>query len=426
MLKGCLMKSKNTIGVNLLLLIIAYSLVIIGILYFLSIFLGIDIKNFRSDFFIAAIIFLGILAVLFTYIVSARLNKKIQDEKNKTLEIIDRYEALNNATREAIWDHDLLTGKTFYNNRLLMIFGYSKADLTDNETWWFDNTHPQDRERVMKKIEEKLKNLDPLWQDEYRFRCKDGTYKIVNDRSYIVRDITGKPIRLIGAMNDITAERKQQEFIVTEKLEYKNKQGKAIIQSQEEERKVLRELLHEDVNQILASIKLCIHQITNKSEADVMVNDSISQLDDVINKIRKISDQLSPSGFEYFGLIASIKDIIALNEKANRVDFSFNYSLFNEAVIDKPMGTFLYRILADMINNMFFDAGEKPTEITIEIKNIDKQILISIADNCRVTDLDDMLLQRHIDDIKNKLEMYNGEIDITLDENRHVTAKISL
>ena len=41
-------------------------------------------------------------------------------------------------------------------------------------------------------------------QTEYRFRCADGTYKCVLDRSFIVFDDQGHPVRMIGCMQDIT------------------------------------------------------------------------------------------------------------------------------------------------------------------------------------------------------------------------------
>lgn len=56
-------------------------------------------------------------------------------------------------------------------------------------------------------IEQKTQN----WQDEYRFRCADGTYKYVLDRGFLLKDESGKAIRMIGAIQDIT-KRKEEEL----------------------------------------------------------------------------------------------------------------------------------------------------------------------------------------------------------------------
>ncbi|MBL7700702.1 MAG: PAS domain-containing protein [Ferruginibacter sp.] len=375
-------------------------------------------------FILFTLVMIG-MAVAMYFIITQRLTKKIEEEKIKTQEIIERYDTLNKATKEGIWDHDLLTSETFYNDRLLMILGYSKEDLKDNHSWWSDNIHPDDWNRVKLKIDEKLGNSDYVWQDEYRFRCKDGSYKIVNDRSYIIRNTQGKPIRLIGAMNDITDERQQQEAVVAKKLEHKNELGKAIIQAQEEEKKLIRTELHEDINQVLASIKLCFHDIYNGGKEDEMAKEGIAQLNDVIFKIRQLSNRLSPSGLEYFGIIASIKDMISMKENLYPVTINFTHHSFSEDRVDKELGIFIYRVMADIINNMFFTKNGKPTTIAISIKNSDGKLEILIKDNCPVKDTHTLILQRHIAGIKNMLEMYNGEIKVTADNDKNIVTSIS-
>ena len=62
---------------------------------------------------------------------------------------------------------------------------------------------------------------DLFWQEEYRFRRADGTWAEVFDRGFLLRDAAGRAVRMIGAMQDITA-RKQAERhqqLLTEKLD---------------------------------------------------------------------------------------------------------------------------------------------------------------------------------------------------------------
>ena len=59
-------------------------------------------------------------------------------------------------------------------------------------------------------IDQALEGGMEFWSKEYRFQRKDGTYANIMDRGYILRDDTGKPYRMIGAMLDIT-ERKYME-----------------------------------------------------------------------------------------------------------------------------------------------------------------------------------------------------------------------
>ena len=77
--------------------------------------------------------------------------------------------------------------------------------------WWFDRVHPEDSIRVSVKLYNFLEEKVEKWQDEYRFACADGTYKYVFDRGFLVKDDDGKPIRMIGAMQDVTKQKEEEQ-----------------------------------------------------------------------------------------------------------------------------------------------------------------------------------------------------------------------
>jgi PAS domain S-box-containing protein len=49
------------------------------------------------------------------------------------------------------------------------------------------------------------------WQDQYRFRCADNSYKYVLDRGFLLKDENGKAIRMIGAIQDITKQKEEEQ-----------------------------------------------------------------------------------------------------------------------------------------------------------------------------------------------------------------------
>lgn len=55
-----------------------------------------------------------------------------------------------------------------------------------------------------------LEEKTDKWQDEYRFKCADGTYKYVLDKGFIIKDKFGKPVRMIGAIQDITKQKEEE------------------------------------------------------------------------------------------------------------------------------------------------------------------------------------------------------------------------
>jgi diguanylate cyclase (GGDEF)-like protein/PAS domain S-box-containing protein len=60
-----------------------------------------------------------------------------------------------------------------------------------------------------------------FWSKEYRFQRKDGTYADIMDRGYILRDATGKPHRMIGAMMDISDRKQAEQALLESEARYK-------------------------------------------------------------------------------------------------------------------------------------------------------------------------------------------------------------
>ena len=119
----------------------------------------------------------------------------------------ERYRLVAQATKETIWDSDILADRQTWNGASEDMLGISESVQTDG-AWWEDHIHPADRERVTSSIETVLKTGERMWSDEYRFRRTDGTYLTVVDRGFVLRDETGEPVRMIGSMMDVT-ERQQ-------------------------------------------------------------------------------------------------------------------------------------------------------------------------------------------------------------------------
>lgn len=49
------------------------------------------------------------------------------------------------------------------------------------------------------------------WQHEYRFQCADGSFKYVLDRGFLLKDADGKAIRMIGALQDVTKQKEEEQ-----------------------------------------------------------------------------------------------------------------------------------------------------------------------------------------------------------------------
>ncbi len=122
----------------------------------------------------------------------------------------ERWQLALYANNDGIWDWNLKTNEIFYSERWKAMLGYEDWEITNNHDEWTKRVHPEDLERVTNAFDEHLNQKTTHYQVEYRLRCKDGTYKWIQDRGKSLRDEEGKPIRVVGSHTDIS-ERKRTE-----------------------------------------------------------------------------------------------------------------------------------------------------------------------------------------------------------------------
>jgi len=117
----------------------------------------------------------------------------------------ERFRQAARASSDAIWDWDFTANTIFLGEGFDTLFGYVNTGETVERGWIEEKLHPDERSRVIDKFETVLSgNKQDHWQDEYRFRKADGTYAIICNSIVLIRDEEGKPLRMIGAMKDVT------------------------------------------------------------------------------------------------------------------------------------------------------------------------------------------------------------------------------
>jgi diguanylate cyclase (GGDEF)-like protein/PAS domain S-box-containing protein len=91
------------------------------------------------------------------------------------------------------------------------MLGYTEDEFRPAVDEWSSRVHLDDIVRVMANLQQHLDGHVAAYINEYRMRCKDGSYKWILDRGLVItRDATGKALRAVGTHSDIT-ERKQSE-----------------------------------------------------------------------------------------------------------------------------------------------------------------------------------------------------------------------
>ncbi len=147
------------------------------------------------------------------------ISSRIEEEREKEANL-ERFRSLANATSDCIWDWDLLQDDhIWWSEGIQTLFGYRPEQIEPTVESWTSRIHPDEIERVSRGIHAVI-NHDALnaWRDEYRFARADGTWADVVDRGFVIRDSSGKAIRMIGGMTDISHIKRVQRDSETQLL----------------------------------------------------------------------------------------------------------------------------------------------------------------------------------------------------------------
>src|SRR6266404_4510572 len=112
------------------------------------------------------------------------------------------------------WERDLIADRITWSKETSRILGLESFRGVPNQAQLREFIHPDDREHHQQILDEALQG-GGLFDVEFRFVRPDGNMRFVHVRDEIERDESGKPIRMFGAVQDVT-QRKQAEDAVRE------------------------------------------------------------------------------------------------------------------------------------------------------------------------------------------------------------------
>lgn len=123
----------------------------------------------------------------------------------------ERFHLATQAVSDAIWDWDIPTNSIFWGTGYFRLFGYPESMQNVSDDFWAEKIHPDDYSFVWNSIlEARLNPTVDKWSEEYRFQRFDGSYAFVKENTVIIRNPKGEPIRMVGALQDITEEKEAQ------------------------------------------------------------------------------------------------------------------------------------------------------------------------------------------------------------------------
>ena len=318
--------------------------------------------------------------------------KDITEEKQAAQEIRlakERYDLFAKATNEAVYDWDISKNFLDWNDVYSTVYGYKRKSSSSTLEDWEANVHPDDITEVKKGLELALKDSERSeWLAEYRFIKNDNTFATVLERGYILRDDSGKAIRMIGSLQNIT-QLKLHEQELEELNKDLKKQAQELAASNAELEQFAYVASH-DLQEPLRMVTSFLNQLQKKyrDQLDDKANQYIFFATDGAVRMRKIIlDLLEYSRvgkldyqFEQVDLNELLGQIKQLHE--NMFSDSQATLQYNNLPQIYAARTPIQRLLSNLISNAIkYQKKEVSPEIFIEVINHETEWEILVRDN---------------------------------------------
>lgn len=308
-------------------------------------------------------------------------NRKIAEQQIK--ESNERYEMVTKATHDIIWDWDLVNDKMYRSEMYNHVFGNNGLYSSDYTQSWLQRIHFEDRKRIVNSIKEKVSNPDSiLWETEYRYFRSNGEIAYVQDRGYIIHDENKRPVRMVGAMRDITAEKlfEIERNKITTDLMQRNKDLEQFAYI------VSHNLRAPVANVIGFADNLADESLDKNIKAKLtqQLGVSVRKLDMVIkdlNSVLQLKHQINESieKISFSRIVEDIKLSISNTISSESVSIETNFSAVDHFFTIK---SYFYSIFYNLIlNSIKYKKENIPPVIKISSCKFEDRILLKLTDN---------------------------------------------
>ena len=115
------------------------------------------------------------------------------------------------------WDWDIARNELWWSDEVYRIFGLSPQAFGATYEAFLNSVHPDDRNQVEQAVAMALKSAENSYSIEHRIVHPDGAERVVHERAEVAFDDDGKPIRMVGTVQDITERRNIETALIQSK-----------------------------------------------------------------------------------------------------------------------------------------------------------------------------------------------------------------
>lgn len=307
------------------------------------------------------------VAVIFNDIGVRKKAQQALHESNEQLQLI-----IESTKDYAIITFDLKGFITGWNSGAERIFGYSEKEVLGRYAAFLFT--PEDQSQGIPEQEMRIALKEGRAEDERWHIDKNGSRFFMSGVLHPLKD--GRVKGFVKIARDLT------EWLKAEKTFHEKEMLKKLVIAQEGERKRIARDLHDELGQQLTALRMKLGELRNNYEDSVF----LEQLNEIQNIAKRIDEgvdflawELRPAVLDDLGLVAALDTYIKQWSHFSGIKAEFVISNLKRVIFSSEVGTCLYRVVQEALNNIYKHSKATKAEIVLEKRN-DFLILI-IEDN---------------------------------------------
>ncbi len=216
---------------------------------------------------------------------------------------------------------------------------------------------------------------------------------------------------------------------ITDRKQEEQKVFKAIIETEERERKRIAKDLHDGLGPLLSTVKLYVNELQSgdvrKKEKQELLSYTNDLIDDAISNTKTISNNLVPTVIRDYGIVPAIESFIKKMNNTEIIHIDFK-TLGIQERFERTLEITLYRITKELINNTMKHA--KARNVNITLKKEQQMLHLHYEDDGIGFDVQRKLSNSHngmgLNNILNRTKSLNGNCIINSTPGRGMKVNI--
>lgn len=211
-------------------------------------------------------------------------------------------------------------------------------------------------------------------------------------------------------------------------LKYQQELINSTLEGIESERKRLARDLHDEIGAALSAMRLLVGQMPAGSktltEITTLTDKYKTLIDDTIDNVRRISNDLLPSGLEEFGLSYAIEGLCEKSQELTEADINWSVEAIPET--SSALNLMIYRLVQELLNNTIKYA--EATQIEVSITKEGSLLLLQYFDNGKGFDYSEAYQKKSLGlkNIETRTRMFDGTLEFKTQPNEGISVKVRI